>query len=67
MRNPAERSSPRRGSKAAATQPVARDQNVEHSEGGSKPENDRQDNPAPNPAVDELMIRRIMAALMAEE
>ena len=67
MRNAAERSSPRRGSKAAATQPVARDQNVEYSEGGSEPENDRQNIPAPNPAVDELMIRRIMAALMAEE
>ena len=67
MRNPAKRSSPRRGSKAPATQPMARDQNVEQGEGGSKPDNDRQDNLAPSPAVDELVIRRIMAALMAEE
>lgn len=67
MRNAADRSSLQRGSKAAATQPVAHDRDVEQSEGGLKPENSRQDILAPNPAVSELTIRRIMAALMAEE
>jgi len=46
---------------------VAHDRDVEQSEGGLKPENSRQDILAPNPAVSELTIRRIMAALMAEE
>ena len=67
MRNTTKWSSPQRGIEELALQPTVRVQNAEQTEAGAKQKKGQQSIPGSDPAVDESMIRRIMAALMAEE
>ena len=67
MRNTKKRSTSQRGSEELSLQPATGVQDAQQTEAGAKQGKGEQNTPAPDPAINELMIRRIMAALMVEE
>jgi hypothetical protein len=67
LRNTTKRSTPQHVIEEITLQPAVRVQNAQQTEAGAKQETGQQNIPASDPVVNELMIRRIMAALMVEE
>ena len=67
MRNTKKRTTPQHGIEELSLQSAIDIQNTQQTEAGAKQGKGEQNTPAPDPAINELMIRRIMAALMVEE
>jgi hypothetical protein len=67
LRNTKKRSTPQHGIEELSLQPAIDVQNAQQTEAGANQGKGEQNTPAPDPSINELMIRRIMAALMVEE
>ena len=67
MRNTTKRSTKQPGIEKLTLQPAVRVQNAQQTEAGAYQEKGQLSIPASDPAINELTIRRIVAALMVEE